>query len=81
MDFRNLKGEFSVRLRVLRTNRLRGFTAAIRAIPLMQVTPTQGACNAVRNVRLPGSINLKPGRDNFEAKLVEVYADQRIYFK
>ena len=30
-----------------------------------------GATNAVRNCRLPGSTNQKPGRDNFEARLVE----------
>jgi len=46
------------------------FTAAIRAIANAGYTDS-GACNAVRNVRIPGSINLKPGRDNFEAKLVE----------
>ncbi len=30
-----------------------------------------GATNAVRNCRLPGSTNQKPGRDSFEARLVE----------
>lgn len=30
-----------------------------------------GATNAVRNCRLPGSINQKPGRDSFEARLTE----------
>ena len=29
-----------------------------------------GATNAVRNSRLPGSVNQKPGRDSFEARLV-----------
>ena len=40
------------------------FTAAIKAIAEAGYTDV-GATNAVRNVRLPGSINLKPGRDNF----------------
>jgi hypothetical protein len=30
-----------------------------------------GATNAVRNVRIPGSVNYKPGRDNFKARLIE----------
>jgi hypothetical protein len=30
-----------------------------------------GATNAVRNCRLPGSTNQKPGRDSFEARLIE----------
>ena len=46
------------------------FTAAVKAIAQAGYTDA-GATNAVRNVRLPGSVNLKPGRDNFEAKLVE----------
>ena len=48
------------------------FTAAIRAIADAGYTDP-GACNAVRNVRLPGSVNMKPGRGNFEARLVEFY--------
>lgn len=44
------------------------FAAAIRAIADAGYTDP-GACNPVRNFRLPGSVNLKPGRDNFEAKL------------
>ena len=48
------------------------FTAAIRAIADAGYTDP-GACNAVRNFRLPGSINLKPGRGNFAAQLVEFH--------
>ena len=51
------------------------FTAAITAIAAAGYTDG-GATNAVRNVRVPGSINLKPGRDNFEAKLLEFHTDR-----
>ena len=51
------------------------FTAAIRAIADAGYTDP-GACNAVRNFRLPGSINLKPGRGNFAAQLVEFHPDR-----
>jgi len=51
------------------------FTAAVKAIAAANYTDA-GATNAVRNVRLPGSINLKPGRDNFEAKLVEFHPER-----
>ena len=53
------------------------FTAAITAIAAAGYTDP-GATNAVRNCRLPGSVNLKPGRDNFEARLVEFHP-QREY--
>jgi Family of unknown function (DUF5906) len=46
------------------------FSAAIKAIADAGYTDA-GAINAVRNFRLPGSINLKPGRESFAAKLVE----------
>ena len=46
------------------------FSAAIRAIANAGYTDP-GACNPVRNFRLPGSVNLKPGRDNFRSTLVE----------
>ena len=46
------------------------FAAAIKAIAEAGYTD-KGAINAVRNFRLPGSINLKPGKDNFAAVLVE----------
>lgn len=45
-------------------------TAALRAIAAAGYTDP-GATNAVRNCRLPGSTNLKPGRDGFQARLVE----------
>jgi hypothetical protein len=35
-----------------------------------------GATNAVRNFRLPGSVNLKPGRGGFKARLVEFHPDR-----
>ena len=48
------------------------FSAAIRAIADAGYTDP-GACNAVRNFRIPGSINLKPGRNNFAAQLREFH--------
>lgn len=48
------------------------FAAAIRAIADAGYTDP-GACNPVRNFRLPGSVNLKPGRDNFKSRLVEFH--------
>jgi len=45
------------------------FTAAIKAIAKAGYTDP-GATNAVRNFRLPGSINLKPGRNNFVSTLI-----------
>ena len=48
------------------------FSAAIKAIADAGFTDA-GAINAVRNFRLPGSINLKPGRESFAAKLVEFH--------
>ena len=46
------------------------FSAAIVAIAEAGYTDA-GAINPVRNFRLPGSVNLKPGREGFESKLVE----------
>lgn len=46
------------------------FSAAIKAIAAAGYTDP-GAINAVRNCRLPGSINLKLGRNNFAARLIE----------
>jgi hypothetical protein len=46
------------------------FTAAMLAMAAAGWTD-EGATNAVRNFRLPGSVNLKPGRDGFESRLVE----------
>lgn len=51
------------------------YSAAIRAIADAGYTDP-GAINAVRNVRLPGSVNLKPGRDNFESRLVEFHPER-----
>jgi len=51
------------------------FTAAIKAIAKAGYTDP-GATNAVRNFRLPGSINLKPGRNNFASKLVEFHPER-----
>jgi hypothetical protein len=51
------------------------FSAAIRAIADAGYTDP-GACNAVRNFRLPGSINLKPGRELFAAQLVEFHPER-----
>ena len=46
------------------------FTAAIKAIAEAGYTDG-GATNPVRNFRLPGSVNLKPGRDGWASVLVE----------
>ena len=51
------------------------FTAAMDAIAAAGFTDP-GATNAVRNFRLPGSVNLKPGRDAFKARLVEFHPDR-----
>jgi hypothetical protein len=51
------------------------FSAAIRAIADAGFTDP-GACNAVRNFRLPNSVNLKPGRDSFAARLVEFHPER-----
>ena len=51
------------------------FSAAIKAIADAGYTDP-GSINAVRNFRLPGSVNLKPGRDNFEARLVEFHPER-----
>ncbi len=51
------------------------FVAAIAAIAAAGYTDP-GATNAVRNCRLPGSPNLKPGRDLFPARLVEFHPER-----
>ena len=51
------------------------FTAAIKAIAKAGYTDP-GATNAVRNFRLPGSINLKPGRGNFASVLIEFHPER-----
>ena len=50
------------------------FVGAINAIVDAEYTDP-GATNPVRNCRLPGSVNLKKGRDNFKARLVESNLD------
>lgn len=51
------------------------YTAAIKAIAEAGYCD-KGATNAVRNFRLPGSINLKPNKGNWAAKLVEFHHDR-----
>jgi hypothetical protein len=51
------------------------YAAAIRAMADAGYTDP-GACNPVRNFRLPGSVNLKPGRDNFAAVLTEFHPER-----
>jgi hypothetical protein len=50
------------------------FSAAIKAIAEAGYTDP-GACNAVRNFRIPGSINLKPNKNQFAAVLTEINPD------
>ena len=51
------------------------FAAAIKAIADAEFTDA-GSINPVRNFRIPGSINLKPGRDDFAAVLAEFYPER-----
>ena len=51
------------------------FAAAVRAIADAGYTDP-GACNPVRNFRIPGSVNTKQGRDAFEARLVEFHPER-----
>lgn len=51
------------------------FAAAIRAIADAGYTDP-GACNPVRNFRIPGSINLKQGRADFAAVLTEFHPER-----
>jgi len=51
------------------------FAAAIKAIADAGYTDP-GAINPVRNFRLPGSINLKPGRERFASRLVTFEPDR-----
>ena len=51
------------------------FSAAIIAIAEAGYTD-RGAINPVRNFRLPGSVNLKPGRDNYAAQLREFHPER-----
>lgn len=51
------------------------FAAAVAAMAAAGWTD-EGATNAVRNFRLPGSVNLKPGRNGFESRLVEFHPER-----
>jgi len=51
------------------------FSAAIKAIAEAGYTDP-GATNPVRNCRVPGSVNLKRGREGFKARLVEFHPDR-----
>jgi hypothetical protein len=51
------------------------FCAAIKAIADAGYTDP-GATNAVRNCRIPGSVNMKRGRGGFPARLVEFHPDR-----
>lgn len=51
------------------------FSAAIVAIAEAGYTD-RGAINPVRNFRLPGSVNLKPGRDGFKSVLREFHPER-----
>jgi len=51
------------------------FAAAIKAIAAAGYTDP-GACNPVRNFRLPGSVNLKPDKAKFASALVEFHPER-----
>ena len=51
------------------------FAAAIKAITEAGYGDV-GATNPVRNFRLPGSVNLKPGKDGFRSCLVEFHPER-----
>lgn len=51
------------------------YSAAIDAIAKAGYTDP-GACNPVRNFRLPGSVNLKPNKNKFVSRLVEFYPER-----
>jgi len=51
------------------------FCAAITAIAAAGYSD-KGATNAVRNFRIPGSINLKDGNNNFASRLVEFHPER-----
>lgn len=51
-------------------------SAALRALAAAGYTDP-GATNAVRNCRLPGSVNRKPGREDFIARLVEFHPQRQ----
>jgi hypothetical protein len=51
------------------------FSAAIKAVAEAGYTDA-GAINPVRNFRLPGSVNLKPGKNEFASVLVEFHPER-----
>lgn len=51
------------------------YSAAIKAIAAAGYTDS-GAINPVRNVRLPGSTNIKPGKEGVASKLVEFHKER-----
>jgi hypothetical protein len=51
------------------------YAGAIQAIAEAGYTDP-GACNPVRNFRIPGSVNLKPELDGFESRLVEFHPER-----
>ena len=51
------------------------FSAAIKAIADAGFTDG-GAINPVRNFRVAGSVNLKPNRDSFASKLIELHPER-----
>ena len=51
------------------------FTAAIKAITAAGYSDPY-SINPVRNFRIPGSVNLKPGKKGFKARLVEFHPDK-----
>ncbi|CAB5194936.1 hypothetical protein UFOVP171_38 [uncultured Caudovirales phage] len=56
------------------------FIALVRALALKGLTDP-GAGGVVRNFRLPGSINLKQGRNNFAARLVEFHPERQFTYQ
>ena len=55
------------------------FIALVRALADKGLTDP-GASGVVRNFRLPGSINLKQGRNNFAARLVELHPERQFTY-
>jgi hypothetical protein len=55
------------------------FIALVRALADRGLTDP-GASGVVRNFRLPGSINLKQGRNNFAARLVELHPERQFTY-
>ena len=56
------------------------FIALVRALALKGLTDP-GASGVVRNFRLPGSINLKQGRNGFAARLVEFHPERQFTYQ